>query len=236
MANRTVGFSRFKVWTVFIILFICGAFVGVGIANWGHSLKLKTDAEQQKGAEELTSCQAIERVLLEQVNHNDNSCSDNKYDLETYKKLVAYGCPENREKFLQAAQNLNAVIAVTCTEYVPADKTCLQIEGHLNSKLGSYYVEMSADEHIERAKIYAVMAERGCPENSAKYTELAKKELEVARGISDDKFNEGETIEVVETYKRLKMQQDAEEIFNKAKKLTNPAIDFIMQVEKIINE
>ncbi len=32
------------------------------------------------------------------------------------------------------------------------------------------------------------------------------------------------------------MQQDAEEIFNKAKKLTNPAIDFIMQVEKIINE
>ncbi len=66
--------------------------------------------------------------------------------------------------------------------------------------------------------------------------ELAKQELDIARALQDDKFNENETIEVVETYKRLKMQQDAQEIFDKVKKLTNPAIDFIMQVEKIINE
>jgi hypothetical protein len=32
------------------------------------------------------------------------------------------------------------------------------------------------------------------------------------------------------------MQAAAEEIFETAKKLTNPAIDFILEVEKIINE
>jgi hypothetical protein len=95
---------------------------------------------------------------------------------------------------------------------------------------------MTADERIDRAKIYAVMAERGCPENSARYVEMAKQELDIARGISDDKFNQEDAIEVVETYKRLKMQSDAEEIFEKAKKMTNPAIDFIMQIGKIINE
>ena len=81
------------------------------------------------------------------------------------------------------------------------------------------------------------MSERGCAENSAKYVELAKQELEIARALEDDRFDNGETIiEVVETYKRLNMQAAAEEIFETAKKLTNPAIDFILEVEKIINE
>ena len=89
---------------------------------------------------------------------------------------------------------------------------------------------------IDRAKIYANLSERGCAENSAKYVELAKQELEIARALEDDEFDDYETIEVVETYKRLNMQAAAEEIFETAKKLTNPAIDFILEVEKIINE
>lgn len=94
----------------------------------------------------------------------------------------------------------------------------------------------NVDNRISRAKIYASVAERGCPENSAGYVELAKQELDIARAIDDDEFDHQETIDVVETYKRLNMQAAAEEIFEKAKKLTNPAIDFIIQVEKIINE
>jgi len=89
---------------------------------------------------------------------------------------------------------------------------------------------------IERAKIYVSMAERGCLENSDAYAELARQELDIARAIEDDEFSREETIDVVETYKRLNMQAAAEEIFEKAKKLTDPAIDFIIQVEKIINE
>ena len=65
---------------------------------------------------------------------------------------------------------------------------------------------------------------------------MAQQELEIARALQDDKFSEDDTIEVVETYKRLNMQAAAQEIFDVAKKLTNPAIDFILEVEKIINE
>jgi hypothetical protein len=80
------------------------------------------------------------------------------------------------------------------------------------------------------------MSERGCPENAKKYADLAKKELDIARGVSDDHFNESETVDIIEIYKRLDMQAAAQEVFDMAKKLTNPTIDFILQVEKILNQ
>lgn len=266
MLDKNQKFSRVKVWTVFIILFVCGAFVGIGIANWNHHISVKRNAgshvvqkaedgstpvgtaianfiereranadNKQKMDETLTSCQAVEKVLLSRLWGDDTNCDAVTENLVIYKKLVQNGCPENRENYLKMMENNQAVLNVAC-DGAGDTKPCLQIEQNLQRRLGNNYVEMSAQERIERAKIYAVMAEKGCPENTAKYTDLARKELEIARGISDDKFNEEETIEAVETYKRLKMQQDAQEILDKAKKLTNPAIDFIMQVEKIINE
>ena len=91
--------------------------------------------------------------------------------------------------------------------------------------------------HIDNAKIYANLSERGCPENSEKFKELAKQELEIARALTDDKMeSESEATEMVETYKRLQLQVEAERMIEKAKKLTNPAIDFIIQLEKIIEE
>lgn len=113
-------------------------------------------------------------------------------------------------------------------------ETCLVVEEALLESLPP--AENYPETRIIRAKIYANLSERGCPENSAKYVEMAKQELAVARALEDDKFDERETVEVVETYKRLNMQAAAEEIFETAKKLTDPAIDFIIQVEKIINE
>ena len=83
------------------------------------------------------------------------------------------------------------------------------------------------------------MSERGCPGSSvSKYQELAKQELEIARALKDDdiEHNPQESVEIVETYKRLQMQAEAERMLEKAKKLTNPAIDFIIQLEKIIEE
>ena len=82
------------------------------------------------------------------------------------------------------------------------------------------------------------MSERGCAENSEKYKELAAQELEIARALTDDNVseNQNEATEMVETYKRLHMQQEAAKMLEKAKKLTNPAIDFIIQLEKIIEE
>ena len=67
--------------------------------------------------------------------------------------------------------------------------------------------------------------------------DLARQELEIARALEDDDMtHQRETIEIVETYKRLHMQQAAHEILDKAKRITNPAIDFIIELEKIINE
>ena len=115
-------------------------------------------------------------------------------------------------------------------------KTCTLIEESLLVRLPDGDALITQKERIRRAKIYAQLSERGCPENSSQYQELAKQELEIARALADDEFEDYETIEVVETYKRLNMQAAAEEIFETAKKLTNPAIDFILEVEKIINE
>lgn len=119
-------------------------------------------------------------------------------------------------------------------EIAQPQDVCAEIERLLLNRLPEATDDV--DDRIDRAKIFASLAERGCPENSATYVDLAKQELDIARAIEDDEFDHQETIEVVETYKRLNMQAAAEEIFEKAKKLTNPAIEFILQVEKIINE
>ena len=116
------------------------------------------------------------------------------------------------------------------------ETTCGKIEMLLSERL--YQVgNPDAEAHIDNAKIYANLSERGCPENSEKYKALAKQELEIARALNDDNLrDEHESLEIVETYKRLQMQAEAERMIEKAKKLTNPAIDFIIQLEKIIEE
>ena len=91
--------------------------------------------------------------------------------------------------------------------------------------------------YINRAKIYANLADRGCKENVEIYKELAKKDLDIARALNNDSLDDKrEATEMVETYKRLQMQAEAMKMIEKAKKLTNPAIDFIIQLEKIIEE
>lgn len=245
MVEKKVGFSKTKVWFVFVALFVCGLMAGVGIANWKRVNSVKqvsntdviTEQNVAQDLEPLTECQAIEHVLLGRLYNRDDDCDFVKRDLDTYKKLAMHGCGENSAEYAQQIGNKNAILSVACSNEIESGaKPCVMIERNLQERLGGEYADMRAEYRIERAKIYAIMAERGCPENASGYVEAAKRELEIARGISDDKFDQDETIDVVETYKRLQMQNAAEEIFEKAKKLTNPAIDFIMQVEKIINE
>jgi hypothetical protein len=125
------------------------------------------------------------------------------------------------------------------TEPQPTEEvkqTCTLIEESLLVRLPNGDEFATSEDRIYRAKIYANLSERGCAENAQKYHDLAKQELAIARALSDDEFSQHETVAVVETYKRLNMQAAANEIFETAKKLTNPAIDFILEVEKIINE
>lgn len=117
------------------------------------------------------------------------------------------------------------------------ETTCGKIESLLLERLAPVN-ETDSEAHVYNAKIYANLSERGCTENSEKYKELAKQELEIARALNDDNIQNDpeESVEIVETYKRLQMQAEAERMIEKAKKLTNPAIDFIIQLEKIIEE
>ncbi len=198
--------------------------------------RLQPKRVQQKSTEKKPqeTCEIIEEMLSSDLygagmwDYNNPT-----HDIEIYQKLIEYGCPENQEKYQKAIESEKQIIRALADKREKS--TCQQIETALLDKL-YHFQNMYADDKIERAKIYANLSERGCPENSQKYVNLAQQELEIARALQDDKFSENDTIEVVETYKRLNMQAAAQEIFDVAKKLTNPAIDFILEVEKIINE
>ena len=158
-----------------------------------------------------------------------NAINNSRYDeIETLNKIYSENCLDR--VFPKKAQE-EQVEKIKMPE-----TTCGQIERILGERL--YSVDSpDAEAHIDNAKIYANLSERGCAENSEKYKNLANKELEIARALNDDNLrNEDDSIEIVETYKRLQMQAEAEKMIEKAKKLTNPAIDFIIQLEKIIEE
>jgi len=191
------------------------------------------------------TCAAIEELLKAQLaDENSLYAPEHRNNFEVYTKLAEKGCEKNKEKYLKLAQRENDIAKALATaepELMPIEDfseqpTCEQIESLLSRRLGSWDLE-SSERRIERAKIYANLSERGCPENSEKYKALAAQELEIARALYDDNLNDrGESIEIVETYKRLQMQQEAARMIEKAKKLTNPAIDFIIELEKIIEE
>ncbi len=197
-----------------VALFLTGAIFGY-IINGSNYVNRSMMTEQQ--------CQTLTLKL-------SNAINNSRYDeIETLTKIYSENC-------------LNRVFPKQAEEekierpQVP-ETTCGQIERILTERL--YNVDNpDAEAHIDNAKIYANLSERGCPENSEKYKELAAQELEIARALTDDNIeqNKREATEMVETYKRLQMQAEATKMLDKAKRLTNPAIDFIIQLEKIIEE
>lgn len=213
-------------------LFACGVMVGLGIHTSNNNAVVAAD-----GDEGLPTCQVIENMLQSTLlAEEDLNPTAHQYNIEVYKKLEAVGCPENVEKYHKLIQREQEILlALTGNIASDNNKTCSEIESLLLQRLPTGNLQIS-EIRIDRAKIYANLAERGCPENSQHYVTLAAKELEIARALEDDKFNEIETVEVVETYKRLEMKQAANDVLNKVQKLTDPAIDFILQVQKIIEE
>ena len=209
-------------------LFACGLMIGWTF-NHGNTPQQTNSA-----------CTQIEIDLQKQLYSSDYTDFDDLYhNVRIYDKLMRYGCPENQLKWELAKEMEQDSKYVLRDKYdakkIVKNSTCAQIEELLTNQL---YPDDSQDPdfHIRNAKIYANLSERGCSENSQQYKELAKRELEIARALEDDKMTQQDTIEVVETYKRIQMQNAAQEILDKAKKITDPAIDFIIQLEKIINE
>ena len=160
-----------------------------------------------------------------------NAVQWGKYDeLERLNKIFSENCNDRNFDEPEEEQEEKP-------EKLP-DLTCAAVEKLLLKRLDDWEEDSTeSGPHIERAKIYANLSERGCAKNTNVYKDLAKKEIDLARALNDDNMdNRYEATEVVETYKRLQMQAEAEKMIEKAKKLTNPAIDFIIQLEKIIEE
>ena len=229
--------QKFFGWLALAALFGCGVMVGL-VVN-GRPAPV-AEVEQVAvpapvvDAQPKETCEIIEELLLERLAPMySHDVRDHEYNIDVYEKLVMNGCSQNQQKYHNAAQSERQIV-VALQNSETGLQTCEQIEALLLRQLPD--ANGISEYRIDRAKIYANLSERGCAENSAKYVDLAKQELEIARALEDDEFENQETIEVVETYKRLNMQAAAEEIFETAKKLTNPAIDFILEVEKIINE
>lgn len=224
-------------WAALTLLFTCGIMVGLGINGNSNRVKEMVTTPADPGQ---TACQIIEENLLSIISDDIYWVlrTDPQHNIKIYEVLIKNGCPENVEKYTELLNREKNVVAALSPQYITPETqtTCEKIEASLLDRLPSDGAHIDQEARITRAKIYANLSERGCAENAQKYHDMAKQELAIARALTDDEFDQYETIEVVETYKRLNMQAAAEEIFETAKKLTNPAIDFILEVERIINE
>ncbi len=96
----------------------------------------------------------------------------------------------------------------------------------------------NAVEHLYNADTYSILVERGCPENAEHYKNMALREIEIATALQNETdLSDGfQTEIVIDTYKKMDMQREAQQFLDKVQKLTNPAIDFILQMQQIINE
>lgn len=184
------------------------------------------------------TCEVIEEMLTSRLNdERQQDERDHISNIDVYKKLVKNGCPENVEKYqalIQREQEILAAIRVGAVS--ETEQTCTEIERLLQEQLGYCGSAYDSQCHISNAKIYANISERGCPENRQKYVDLAAKELEIARALQDDKFSDSDRKQISDTYRRIQMKQAANQILNKVQQLADPAIDFIIQAQKIIEE
>lgn len=221
----------------FFMLFVCGVMVG-GALNERHIKRDEITQQNAVAATQQSACETIEEIYSRRLTPVDSGeVGMHNYNVSVYQVLLAHGCPENKNKYQQAINNEKKIIDSLQVNFVTENKVaCRQIEDTLLYAMPYANDESSELVRLDRARIYAQISERGCPENAKKYANLAKQELDIARGVSDDKFNEEETVDIIEIYKRLDMQSAAQEVFDMAKKLTNPTIDFILQVEKILNQ
>lgn len=238
-------------------LFLCGVMIGMTLSSQYISRVGQpdmssgaTDVPETKDTVVATpaeyieigarpTCELVEELLTSRLNpENDMDPMAHRFNYRVYQKLASRGCPQNQAHYEQMMGREIEIIGAL-NENEPEYKEepiCVKIETEVGQQIRDCGEWGTYECHIDNAKVYANLSERGCQQDSEHYVELARQELALARAVSDDKMNQDDTIEVVETYKRLHMQAAAEDILAKAKKLTNPAIEFILQLEKIINE
>ncbi len=215
--ETTVPTSR-KVWGVLALagLFTCGVFIGTTLNN---NRTLDADSRVIEFSE--TACSdiigkirdATDADLLEELKdvYNDN-CAGRVIPV---KPVVS--------------QNDTDVDDTSVS-------TCERIEQLLQWRLSSERTS-DPDAHLNNADTYARLAERGCPENVDKYRAMAAREIEIATALQPVEYmDDRDVANVVEVYKKVKMQAAAQQVIDTLQKVSEPTIDFILKLEKIVNE
>ncbi len=200
-------------------LFACGFMIGFSMHD---------DKDVRKSIMSDVQCADLSKQIMWNLN------ADNTEFVKMAQEIFVKNCAG----YVPAPTNEVAPVVVTETVVEePAEvTTCQRIEQLLSRRLQP---EDSTDSyaHLHNADTFSTLAERGCAENAEYYTEMALREIEIATALQPvDNFDESDTEIVIDVYKKLDMQAAAREFLNKMQRLTDPAIDFILQMEKVINE
>ena len=245
------GYSRRQricAWLALIGIFVCGMMAGAFIWQTKSTHTADSGLSSAEKIEQFIErntmpCRVKEETLQQMLTE-----SDHLQNARVYEKLMQIGCERNKEKFANFAQSereladaMNYVHNPYFEQYETTNdensRPCEIIERQLRFELTTSANPSSWD-RSRNAAIYSKMAEDGCPENAEKYKQFALNELQIADGIKvrDDEVSREEMRYTVDTYKKLQMQQEAKKYLNKVEKLVNPGIDFIMELQRVIEE
>lgn len=238
---------KYKIMGAFALLalFVCGFLAGFGIRadmakNQIQNMMQQAETETQS----LEACSMIEKLLSERTYPIDSqNYIEHVSNATTYQMIAEKGCPENSEKYIVMANKELEIANALKEKFEEENKLfgrrnpapCTEIESLLERDiLGD---SRNYRDRLNNAYVYSTLSEKGCAENSDRYKQLALGEIEIATAlIPEEALDEDDAAIVIDTYKKLDMQKEAQVFLDKLQKLTDPAIDFILQMEKVINE
>lgn len=244
--NRYSRRQKILMWFVFIGIFICGMMAGAFLWQkktiYTADSKLSNAKKIEMFVERNTMpCSVKEKTLQQRLTENDHW-----QNVRVYEKLAQIGCEENKEKFTNFAQSereLADAMNYVNDYFVDEINTdnmhpCETIEKTLLSNIKDCGVGYTSYCHLRNAEVYSKMAEDGCPENKDVNTRKALDELQIAEGVrvNEEDVERDEIRSAINTYKKLQMQNEAKKYLNKVEKMIDPGIDFIMELQRVIEE
>lgn len=231
--------QRILAWLALIGIFICGMMAGAFI--WQTKSAHTADSGVQT---EVDVCQVREKILLQQIKDENapgywNVYDPYEYNARIYEILQTDGCKQNAAMFKNLQKEKQEL--ANALRKLDSDNNllpCAVIEKNLLANIHDCGVGYTSECHLRNAEVYSKIAEDGCPENAENYKRLALNELQISEGVRVDEREIGnnEIRTTVNTYKKLQMQQEAKKYLNKVEKLVNPGIDFIMELQRVIEE
>ena len=246
-------------WVLLIGIFCCGVMTGLFPAShkvvYTADSGVKTEAKEPEKVVELVDpvpqepCQINEKVLKSRLARDIDDLNPNAFSLHqsnmlVYRRLYDKGCLENRDYFLNMIKNertyMDAIVGIEQKSSESVERPCREIESALSRRVieGCDTHQYVSECHLNNAEVYSKLAEDGCPENIERYRKNALDELQIADGvrINASDINPREVRSTINTYKKLQMQNEARRYLNKVEKMLDPGIDFIMELQKVIEE